>query len=71
MFSKRIFSSDLRMALEEELRRQGMTVKELAEKAGIPPATLYKLTSSERDVRFSTVRKMVAVLEPRARTLSR
>ena len=64
MFSRRIFSLDFRTALEEELRRQGMTVKDLAQKAGIPPATLYKLTSNDRDVRLSTVRKIVAVLEP-------
>jgi predicted transcriptional regulator len=67
MFSKRIFETDFRTALEEELLRQDMTVKELAEKAGIPAATLYKITSGERDLRFSTVRRIVDVLEPKKR----
>ena len=65
MFSKMVFEKDFRTALEEELRRQGMTIRELAEKAGIPPATLYKLSSGERDVRLSTVKRIVQVLEPR------
>ncbi len=65
MFSKSVFEMEFKRALEEELKRQGMTIKELADKAGIPPATLYKLTSSERDVRLSTVRRIVQVFEPR------
>ena len=65
MFSKMVFEKDFRSALEAELRRQGMTIRELAEKAGIPAATLYKLSSGERDVRLSTVKRIVQVLEPR------
>ena len=42
-----------------------MTIKELADKAGIPAATLYKITSGEGDVRLSTVKKIVQVLEPK------
>jgi predicted transcriptional regulator len=64
MFSKRVFETDLRAALEEELVRQNMTVKELAARSGIPLATLYKI-SGDRDVRFSTVRRIARVLEPR------
>ncbi len=56
---------EFRRALEEELKRQGMTIKELADKAGIPAATLYKLTSAERDVRLSTLKRIVGALEPR------
>jgi predicted transcriptional regulator len=64
MLSKRIFETDFRSALEEELRRRDMTVKELAELSGIPLATLYKISSGEVDVRLSTVKKIIAVLEP-------
>lgn len=65
MFSKKVFETDFRTALEEELARRNMTVKELADRAGIPAATLYKLTSGEGDVRLSTVKKIARVLEPR------
>jgi predicted transcriptional regulator len=65
MFSKKVFETDFRTALEEELARRNMTIKELADRAGIPAATLYKLTSGEGDVRLSTVKKIVQVLEPR------
>ncbi len=52
-------------ALEEELRRQDMSVRELADRADIPVATLYKLTGGRADPRLSTVKKIVGVLEPR------
>ncbi|MFA5268791.1 MAG: helix-turn-helix domain-containing protein [Methanoregula sp.] len=65
MFSKKVFETDFRTALEEELARRNMTIKELADQAGIPAATLYKLTSGEGDVRLSTVKKIVQVLEPK------
>ncbi|MEI8330240.1 MAG: helix-turn-helix domain-containing protein [Methanomicrobiales archaeon] len=65
MFSKKVFEVDFRTALEEELSRRNMTIKELADKAGIPTATLYKITSGEGDVRLSTVKKIVQVLEPK------
>ncbi|MFA4876088.1 MAG: helix-turn-helix domain-containing protein [Methanoregula sp.] len=64
MFSKRIFEIDFRTALDEELRRRNMTVRELAERSGIPLATLYKISSGEVDVRLSTMKKIVSVLEP-------
>lgn len=63
MLSKRIFETDFRTALEEELRRRDMTIKELAEQSGIPLATLYKISSGEVDVRLSTIKKIVLVLE--------
>jgi predicted transcriptional regulator len=65
MFSKKVFEADFRTALEEELARRNMTIKELADQAGIPVATLYKLTSGEGDVRLSTVKKIVQVIEPK------
>ncbi|NLV27919.1 MAG: helix-turn-helix domain-containing protein [Methanomicrobiales archaeon] len=64
MFSRSIFRLDFKVALEEALDRRQMSLKELAELAGIPPATLYKITSGERDPRLSTVRAIVMALEP-------
>lgn len=64
MLSKRIFETDFTTALNEELGKKGMTVRELAELTGIPASTLYKVTVGERDPRLSTVKKIVSVLEP-------
>ncbi len=64
MLSKRIFETDFTTALNEELERKNMTVKELSEQTGIPVSTLYKVTLGERDPRLSTVRKIVSILEP-------
>ncbi|HQN90905.1 MAG TPA: helix-turn-helix domain-containing protein [Methanoculleus sp.] len=64
MFSRKIFETEFATALQDELARQDMSVRELAERAGIPVATLYKLTSGRADPRLSTVRKIVNVLEP-------
>ncbi len=64
MFTRRIFDTKFQVALEEELRRQDMTIRELADKTGIPAPTLYKITSGERDPRLSTVKKIKEVLDP-------
>jgi predicted transcriptional regulator len=64
MFSKRIFEIDFTAALNEELERRNMSVRELANQTGIPVSTLYKVTMGERDPRLSTVKKIVSVLEP-------
>jgi predicted transcriptional regulator len=64
MLSKRIFETDFTSALNEELERKNMSVKELADLTGIPVSTLYKVTLGERDPRLSTVKKIVSVLEP-------
>ncbi len=64
MLSKRIFETDFTTALNEELDRKNMTVKDLAGHTGIPVSTLYKVTVGERDPRLSTIRKIVSVLEP-------
>jgi predicted transcriptional regulator len=64
MLSKRIFETDFTTALNEELDRKNLSVKDLADLTGIPVSTLYKVTVGERDPRLSTVKKIVAVLEP-------
>lgn len=64
MLSKRIFETDFTTALNEELDRKNMTVKDLAGLTGIPVSTLYKVTVGERDPRLSTIKKIVSVLEP-------
>nr|WP_303715531.1 helix-turn-helix domain-containing protein [Methanoculleus marisnigri] len=68
MLSRKIFEADFAVALQEELARQDMSIRDLAERAGIPPATLYKLTSGRADPRLSTVRRIVNVLEPREKS---
>jgi predicted transcriptional regulator len=64
MFSRAIFRQDFKDALEEALERKQMTLKELAELSGLPVATIYKITSGERDPRLSTVKAIVQALEP-------
>ena len=64
MFEQRIFETDFKTALSEELDRRGMTIRQLSEATGIPPVTLYKLSSGERDPRLSTVKKIVSVFSP-------
>lgn len=64
MLSKRIFETDFTTALNQELERKNMSVKDLADLTGIPVSTLYKVTVGERDPRLSTIKKIVAVLEP-------
>lgn len=64
MFSRAIFRQDFKDALEEALDRKQMSLKELAELSQLPVATIYKITSGERDPRLSTVRAIVQALEP-------
>jgi len=64
MFEKRLFENDFKLVLKQEMDRLGLTVRSLSEKTGIPPITLYKLLSGERDPRLETVKKIVAVLSP-------
>ena len=64
MFSQRIFQIGFKAALQEEIDRKGVSIRELAERAGVPAATLYKITSGERDPRFSTVQAIVNALQP-------
>lgn len=64
MFSQRIFQVGFKTALQEEIDRKGVSIRELAERAGVPVATLYKITSGERDPRFSTVQAIVNALQP-------
>jgi len=67
MLSKRIFDSntDFKTLLGDELKKKGMSIKELADRSGIPAATIYKITSGERDPRFSTVKRIIRVLDPK------
>jgi predicted transcriptional regulator len=64
MFSRAIFRQDFKAALEEALERKQMSLKNLAELSGLPVATIYKITSGERDPRLSTVKAIVHALEP-------
>lgn len=64
MFEQRIFETDFKTALEEALEQRNLTVKQLAEKTGIPRVTLYKIASGERDPRLSTLKKIMAVFSP-------
>ncbi|MDV2480989.1 helix-turn-helix domain-containing protein [Methanoculleus sp. Wushi-C6] len=68
MLSRKIFETEFAEALQEELARQDMSIRDLADRAGIPAATLYKLTSGRADPRLSTVRRIVNVLEPREKS---
>ncbi|HJJ37040.1 helix-turn-helix domain-containing protein [Methanocorpusculum parvum] len=65
MFEQRIFETDFRTALSEELDRRGLSIRQLSEMTGIPAVTLYKIASGERDPRLSTVKKIVAAFSPR------
>ena len=65
MFAARVFETDFRTALEEELDRRGMSIKELAGLVGISPTTLYKITSGDRDPRFSLVRAIADAFDPK------
>ena len=65
MLSKTIFMQDFSEAINSELARRNITVRELAEMTGIPAPTLYKILSGGSDPRFSTVRKIIEHLEPR------
>ena len=64
MLSKSIFAQGFCEAVNSELARRNITVRELAEMTGIPAPTLYKILSGESDPRFSTVRKIIGHLEP-------
>jgi predicted transcriptional regulator len=65
MIIKKLFEVGFSAAVHDELARQNITVKDLSQKSGIPSATLYKTLSGGSDPRFSTVQKIVDVLEPR------
>lgn len=65
MFEQRVFDINFKAALMEELDRRNMSIRELAALTGIPPVTLYKISSGERDPRLSTVRKIVHAFSPR------
>ena len=64
ILSKRIFETDFTTALNANLDRKNISLRELANLTGIPTSTLNKITLGKHDPRLSTVKKIVAVLEP-------
>ena len=49
--------------LKEILDRKGMTVKELAKKAGIAPTTIYSIIQRDTAVRFDTALRISNILD--------
>jgi len=49
-------------ALDEALGELGMTVQDLARRAGVSPSTLYKITSEDRSPSLTVLRKIVEAL---------
>lgn len=49
--------------LKEILDRKGMTVKELAKKAGIVPTTIYSIIQRDTAVRFDTALRISNILD--------
>lgn len=45
-----------------EMERQGMTRYALAKKAGVPPPTVNRLLSGERDAQLTTITKLAEAL---------
>lgn len=64
MFEKRIFETDFKTALKEEMELNGMSVRRLSELTDIPAVTLYKILTGDRDPRFTTVKRIVQVFSP-------
>jgi predicted transcriptional regulator len=53
------FIKEFSRILKDELR---MTAAEFSEKSGIPPSTIYKLLSGNREPNIKTLRQIIAVL---------
>jgi len=51
-----LFADTLKLVSQE----LNLTLKDLAEKAGIPISTMYKLSSAEPDTRLSTFKKLIS-----------
>ena len=67
MFTRRVFETDLHVALKEEMERRGMSVHQLAEMSGISPVTLYKIVKGGRSPSFATVKKIAEIFYPRSK----
>lgn len=52
----------LRTALKEVLEDLGMTVQDLAKKAGVSPSTLYKIINEERSPSLDVLRKIIRAI---------
>lgn len=58
-----IMSEDFGKRLEEVVREElRLSIKEFAEKAGIPQSTIYKLLSGEREPNLSTLKKIAETI---------
>jgi len=64
MFVNRVVRYGFKPALDYELERRGMTIRELAKRIGVSPATLYKISCGERDPRLSTLIAISEVFDP-------
>jgi predicted transcriptional regulator len=52
----------LRIALTDVLEDLGMTVQDLAKKAGISPSTLYKIINEDRSPSMDVLRKLIRAI---------
>ena len=64
MFLHRVVKYGFKSALEHELERRGMTIRELAERINVSPAILYKISCGKRDPRLSILIAISEVFEP-------
>jgi len=64
MFVNRVIRYGFKPALDYELERRGMTIRELAKRIGVSPATLYKISCGDRDPRLSTLIAISEVFDP-------
>jgi len=64
MFLQRVVRDGFKPALEYELERKGMTIRELAKLIDVSPATLYKISCGKRDPRLSTLIAISEVFDP-------
>ena len=64
MFEQQTFEPDSKTHLPKKPNRRGITIRKPPEATGIPPVTLYKISSGDRDPRLSTVKKIVSVFSP-------
>lgn len=56
-------NSSFSEALKEVLGSQGMTIQELAKKAGVSPSTLYKISNEYRSPSLEVLRKIIRAIE--------
>jgi predicted transcriptional regulator len=64
MFLTRVVRYGFKPALDYELGKRGMTIRELAKRIDVSPATLYKISCGDRDPRLSLLTAISHVFEP-------